>query len=263
MKTTRGKHLLRSIRKGGVSFLAVAVIAAVCIANYHGFQSSADAILRRADQYFTDNNLETLEITCANGITAEDLDAVASWEGVTAVEGGYTDSVVLRRGESGTLVQARSLTDTVNLPVVVEGTLPAAADEAAVEEYLAEQEGVRVGDTITLEQDGCLIQLGEQRLEGLFFPSAGHPEAQSVTAGSRAAEVRFRPEDGHWRSEKGQGNCFPAQTILSTFEGSCYRVKMRTESGEEFCILHPDPIPEQTRGYVHVEKEKLYVYESA
>ena len=156
MKTTRGKHLLRSIRKGGVSFLAVAVIAAVCIANYHGFQSSADAILRRADQYFTDNNLETLEITCANGITAEDLDAVASWEGVTAVEGGYTDSVVLRRGESGTLVQARSLTDTVNLPVVVEGTLPAAADEAAVEEYLAEQEGVRVGDTITLEQDGCL-----------------------------------------------------------------------------------------------------------
>lgn len=113
------------------------------------------------------------------------------------------------------------------------------------------------------EQDGCLIQLGEQRLEGLFFPSAGHPEAQSVTAGSRAAEVRFRPEDGHWRSEKGQGNCFPAQTILSTFEGSCYRVKMRTESGEEFCILHPDPIPEQTHGYVHVEKEKLYVYESA
>ena len=61
----------------------------------------------------------------------------------------------------------------------------------------------------------------------------------------------------------GQGNCFPAQTILSTFEGSCYRVKMRTENGEEFCILHPDPIPEQTHGYVHVDKEKLYVYESA
>ena len=41
MKKTGAKHLLRSIRKGGVSFLAVAVIAAVCIANYHGFQSAA------------------------------------------------------------------------------------------------------------------------------------------------------------------------------------------------------------------------------
>ena len=156
MKKTRGKHLLRSIRKGGVSFLAVAVIAAVCIANYHGFQSSADAILLRADQYFTDNNLETLEIVCANGITAEDIDAIAAWDGVTAVEGGYTDSVVLRQGAEGILVQARSLTDTVNRPTVVEGTLPAAAGEAAIEEYLAQQKGIGVGDTITLEQDGCL-----------------------------------------------------------------------------------------------------------
>lgn len=156
MKKTGGKHLLRSIRKGGVSFLAVAVIAAVCIANYHGFQSAADAILRRADQYFADNNLETLEVACANGITAEDLTAIASWDGVTAVEGGYTDSVLLRRGEAGILVQARSLTNTINRPTVVEGVLPDAADEAAIEGYLAEQEGIKVGDSITLEQDGCL-----------------------------------------------------------------------------------------------------------
>ncbi len=111
------------------------------------------------------------------------------------------------------------------------------------------------------EQDGCIVQMGDRKLEGLFFPSAIHTGTQP--AGFCPAEVRFRPEDGRWRSEMGQGNCFPAQTILSTFEGSCYRVKMRTENGEEFCILHPDPIPEQTHGYVHVDKEKLYVYESA
>ena len=110
-------------------------------------------------------------------------------------------------------------------------------------------------------QDGCIVQIGDQKLEGLFFPSVIHPGIQS--AGSCPAEVRFRPEDGHWRSETGQENCFPAQSILSTFEGNCYRVKMRTESGEEFCILHPDPIPEQTYGYVQVDKEKLYVYELA
>lgn len=156
MKKTEWKHLIRSIRKGGVSYLAVAVIAAVSIAIFHGFQSSGNAILQRADRYFNEANLETLEITCANGITQEDIDAVASWEGVTAVEGGYTDSVVLRQENDRILVQVRSLLDTINQPVVVEGTLPTAADEAAIEENMAVKEGIQVGDIITLEQDGCL-----------------------------------------------------------------------------------------------------------
>ena len=156
MKKTRRKHLLRSIRKGGVSFLAVAVIAAVSIAIYHGFQSSANAILQRADRYFKDSNLETLEITCANGITQEDINAIASWNGVQTVEGGYVDSVLLNTGTERILVQARSLLDTINQPVVVEGALPTAADEAAIEEYMAEQQGIGIGDAIILEQDGCL-----------------------------------------------------------------------------------------------------------
>ena len=156
MKSTRAKYLVRNIKKGGVSFLAVAVIAAVSIAIFHGFQSSANAILQRADRYFTENNLETLEISCANGITPEDLQAIAAWESVDAVEGGYTDSVQLDTGGERILVQARSLTDTINQPVVVEGSLPTAENEAAIEAYLAQQEGIAVGDTITLAQDGCL-----------------------------------------------------------------------------------------------------------
>ena len=156
MKKTRAKYLFQSIRKGGVSFLAVAVIVAVSIAIFHGFQSSANAILLKADQYFTENNLETLEISCANGLTQEDLQAIASWEGVSAVEGGYIDSVQLETGGERILVQARSLTDTINQPVLVEGELPTAENEAAIEANLAEQKGIKVGDTISLTQDACL-----------------------------------------------------------------------------------------------------------
>ena len=156
MRKAEGKHLLRSIRKGGISYLAVAVIAAVSIAIFHGFQSSGNAILQQADRYFKENNLETLEIACANGITQADLDAIAGWEGVTAVEGGYTGSVLLNTGEERVLVQARSLLDTINQPVVIEGSLPTAAGEVAIEENVARKEGIGVGDTITLEQDGCL-----------------------------------------------------------------------------------------------------------
>ena len=119
MKATGLKHLLRSIRKSGVSFLAVAVIAGVSIAIFQGFQSSAHAILRRADQYFVENRLETLEISCANGITQEDIDAIAGWEGVRSVEGGYTDSALLYLGGERVLVQTRSLLETMNTPVII------------------------------------------------------------------------------------------------------------------------------------------------
>ena len=157
MKGTGLKHLLRSIRKSGVSFLAVAVIAGVSIAIFQGFQSSAHAILRRADEYFVENRLESLEISCANGITQEDIDAIAGWDGVRSVEGGYTDSVLLHSGGERVLVQARSLLETMNTPVIVEGELPTEADEAAIEERLATERGIKVGDTITLENDGCLL----------------------------------------------------------------------------------------------------------
>ena len=80
--------------------------------------------------------------------------------------------------------------------------------------------------------------------------------------GGPLAELRFRPEDGRWLGEKKAGNCFLAQSILSTFEGGCYRVKMKAGNGQEFCILNEEPIPEQAKGYVQVEKEKLYVYGS-
>lgn len=156
MKKTRAKYLFQSIRKGGVSFLAVAVIAAVSIAIFQGFQSSANAILLRADQYFEENDLETLEISCANGLTQEDIQTIATWEGVSTVEGGYTESVQLETGGEHILVQARSLTDTINQPVVVEGELPTAEHEVAIEAYLAQQKGIKVGDTISLTQDGCL-----------------------------------------------------------------------------------------------------------
>lgn len=157
MKRTGRKHLLRSIVKGGVSYLAVAIIAGVSIANYHGFQSSGYAILDRANEYFNEYNLETFEVSCANGITVDDLGAIASWEGVETVESGYTSSVIYRDGDEGILVQARSLTESVNVPEVLEGTLPTEPDEVAVEELMAEELGVGVGDTITLEQDGCLV----------------------------------------------------------------------------------------------------------
>ncbi len=156
-RKARRKHLLRTIKKNGVPFFAVAFIAATSIAIFLGLQSSATAILKETDRYFKTNRLESLEITCANGITQEDIEAISGWENVDSAEGGYTAMVLMNSGEEKITIQARSLCDNMNDPVVIEGVLPAAQDEVAIEEKFANERGIKIGDKITLEQDGMLF----------------------------------------------------------------------------------------------------------
>ena len=115
----------------------------------------------------------------------------------------------------------------------------------------------------------CRVKIGESQACGLYFghSAEGGAETGENQAGKsqvgKAVEIRFRPEDGHWLGKQPKGNCFRAKAVMSTFEGGCFRVKMETEQGEEFCILHSDPISENAEGYVQIESEKLYVYESS
>ena len=115
----------------------------------------------------------------------------------------------------------------------------------------------------------CRVKIGESQACGLYFghSAEGSAETGENQAGKnqagKAVQIRFRPEDGHWLGKQPKGNCFRAKAVMSTFEGGCFRVKMETEQGEEFCILHSDPISENAEGYVQIESEKLYVYESS
>ena len=153
----RTTYLLRTIRKNGVPFFAVAFIAATSIAIFLGLQSSATAILKETNRYFVTNRLESLEITCANGITQEDIDAIAGWDGADAVEGGYVAMALMDGEREKITIQARSLCSDMNDPVVLEGTLPSAPDEAAVEQIFAKEQGIQIGDEIILEHDGSFV----------------------------------------------------------------------------------------------------------
>lgn len=158
MKKTQRTYLFRTIRKNIVSFLAVAMMATTGISIYLGDQSAAQAILNDANQYFIDNQLQTLEISAPYGITQEDLVEISGWEDVDAVEGGFSSVVLMDtgNGKGKTLIQAHALLETMNIPVIVEGVLPTGENEVAVEQILAENEGVAVGDVITVEHEGQL-----------------------------------------------------------------------------------------------------------
>lgn len=158
MKKTQNTYLWKTIRKNMVSFLAVALMVATGVSIYLGDRSSALAILNKADHYFKENKLQSLQITCTYGISQDDIEAMAGWDNVDAAEGGYSAEVLLEtnNGTGKVMVQAQAMLETMNLPVVAEGTLPEKENEVAIEQKLAQKEGVCVGDTLRIEHEGEL-----------------------------------------------------------------------------------------------------------
>lgn len=158
MKRTQKTYLLRTIKKNIISFLAVALMVATGISIYLGDFSAAKAILEKANDYFIENKLQSLEVSSIYGITEDDIEALVALEKIDEVEGGYS-SIVLLDADNGTgkmPVKAHSLLDSMNLPVVLEGSLPVSYKETAIEQKMAEKEGIQVGDRITIEHNGEL-----------------------------------------------------------------------------------------------------------
>ena len=78
--------------------------------------------------------------------------ALAAVEGVETVEPAYTIDAMLRHGDKEIIVKGLSYQEGgLNAPHLVEGRLPERADECLVEPDLLSENGLFIGDTITLD----------------------------------------------------------------------------------------------------------------
>lgn len=100
-------------------------------------------------------------------------------------------------------------------------------------------------------RDATEFVIGEDCLTGLFSGSGG--------AHCQSLEARFRPDDVLWSFEAA-GNCFGAEVVHSTFEGKHYRILANTVEGQKVSFLHQQSLETGAKGFVHLEKSKLFLY---
>lgn len=72
--------------------------------------------------------------------------------------------------------------------------------------------------------------------------------------------LKFRPEESMFVEEDGESR-IPVRVVMSSFEGGRYRVKVETDSGDSFCLLHPSCLSGGQRGFAQISPERLYAYE--
>ena len=82
---------------------------------------------------------------------------------------------------------------------------------------------------------------------------------QNVKKGQKML-LKFRPEECIF-VEKECKNAIPVRVVMSSFEGGQYRVKVETDGGDTFCLLHPTFLKEKQTGYAQILPERLYAYE--
>ena len=142
----------REIKNTRSRFVSLLVLSALAVCFLAGLRATEPDMKRSADRYFDEQRLMDLHILSTLGLTDADTGALAAVEGVEAVEPAYTIDAMLRHGDKEIIVKGLSYQEGgLNAPHLEEGRMPERADECLVEPDLLSENGLFIGDTITLD----------------------------------------------------------------------------------------------------------------
>ena len=139
MKRTQIKDALRNIWKQKISFLSIAVIAALGVTMFLGIDYAATAIRKTGSAFYNGAQYRDIELVSTLLLSEQDIEAIRETEGVTDAEGILVTNAKVRANDLKEDIQVLSLTERINLPVLYEGRLPERNGECAVEQQLLQK----------------------------------------------------------------------------------------------------------------------------
>ena len=176
MKKTQLVDSLRNIKKQIVSYLSVVFIALLASSIFLSVSFASRTIFDNADRYYTTSSYCDAEIYYNSGLRQSDIDYFGNIEGVRASEGEFTYSCTLQHGDSRIIVDTVSLTEQIDIPAVIEGRLPESPDECAIEQFIADELSVNIGDSVSfINEAGIPLDLypyDEYEVTGIIY----HPD---------------------------------------------------------------------------------------
>ena len=93
-------NLWREIKKTKARFLSILAISALSVAFFAGIRATSPDMELTADLYFDSYRLADLTVVSTSGITQEDLNTLASIEGVASVQGNLSVDAMMHYGDN-------------------------------------------------------------------------------------------------------------------------------------------------------------------
>ena len=170
MTKTLKKNIRRCITGSLGRYVAIMMIIMLGVAFLTGLKATRPIMIATASDYFEESQLYDLRLISTIGFDDADVQAVFESEGVSAAEGSvYADFIWLRDGEEYAY-RAHMLTESINQPYLVAGSLPESGNECVVDAERFTED--MIGQTITISDHGDgdnLFACSEYTITGLVY----------------------------------------------------------------------------------------------
>ncbi|WP_026523400.1 ABC transporter permease [Butyrivibrio sp. MB2005] len=149
MAKTGRKDTLRNIRKQLVSWLSIIIITSFAITAYLGLSYSAFSMSREGKRIYDSTNFHDIQISSNCLLSKDDLAAISGLEGIKEIEGILRSSVRITHGTKTKSAYITSLGSNIDIPMLQSGALPVTKDECAIEQSIADDLSLSIGDKIS------------------------------------------------------------------------------------------------------------------
>lgn len=153
MKNALTKDILRTMKKERKRFFSILLITALGVAMFTGLRASCNDLRHSADALYDEQALFDIQVSSTLGLDDDDIAALKTLDEVSEAEGEYSAAVYTDIGGTHQDVRVRTLGEKINIPTVVEGSLPQAENEIAVTEGYLLDSGKQIGDTLTFTEN--------------------------------------------------------------------------------------------------------------
>ena len=203
MKKMIFKRFVRYILRQKSACFSMFIIVVFAVMAYLGINYSALAMKDNAKRYYDKTNFRDIEVVSTMLLSDEDLDKIGETTGVKEVEPvWFTSASVDMKKEIG--VDVVSLTKNINTVDIEEGRMPENTDECLLEREVIEELGLKIGDTVNLNEDRFLVKKSF-KICGIAR-HADHPCLKLHVPGNRYVIVKKEAFD----LEKLNGKCMKA-----------------------------------------------------
>lgn len=153
MKKTILKNTFRSIKSTSGRFIAIFAIIVLGSGFFSGIKAACPDMKYSASEYFSEHRLNDIHILSTIGFEQWEIDDINNLNGRYYAEGAYTSDVFIQ-SESITREAVKLYSydpdKKLNISEVMEGRLPEAADECAVDYKFRSGKRPEIGEKITL-----------------------------------------------------------------------------------------------------------------
>ena len=189
MKPTQITELFANIKKTFVSFFSILMFVALGVGIFLGISWAGPALQSAANAEFDEGSFHHFQVQYPYGLTDEDVARIAGVDGVSDIEPTRQSfQTIIVSDAADQTVKVQTLAERIDVPTVIEGELPARANEIALNETAANRLGYAVGDTITFAKDSDGEDGG-----GMSLLSADDDDGGEVSASQGTAS---RDDDG-------------------------------------------------------------------